>query len=204
MYKLLLHLLACLSIASAQAPDTLTALVAQLRAGGHVIFIRHPQTNPDQADTDPLHLDNVFAQRHLTHEGRQQARDLGAAFQRLGIPVGRVLCSRFYRAQEAAILLGLGKPESLLDVTEGGLVVSPNENKRRAGALRQLLGNAPTDGKNLIILSHRPNLIEAAGAEFTDLREGEAVVFRPAAEGGFQCIGRVFPPEKWADASAPR
>ena len=40
-------------------------LVQALRAGGHVIVVRHGATFPDQADTDPLNFDNVAAQRNL-------------------------------------------------------------------------------------------------------------------------------------------
>jgi broad specificity phosphatase PhoE len=54
-----------------------------LRKGGYVLFIRHPKTNPDQADTAPLHLDNIKAQRQLSEEGRKQAKALGEAFRAL-------------------------------------------------------------------------------------------------------------------------
>jgi len=36
-----------------------------LRAGGYVIVVRHGATHVDQADTDPLNLDNVATQRQL-------------------------------------------------------------------------------------------------------------------------------------------
>src|SRR5207244_1776778 len=55
-------------------------LVAALRKGGYVLFVRHPTTNPDQADTDPLHLENTGAQRQLSEEGRRQAKVLGEEF----------------------------------------------------------------------------------------------------------------------------
>src|ERR1700724_2782134 len=41
------------------------ALATALRAGGHVILVRHGATFADQADTDPLNPDNVAAQRNL-------------------------------------------------------------------------------------------------------------------------------------------
>ena len=45
-------------------PDgpTKADVVPALQKGGYILFIRHPKTNPDQADTDPLHIDNVKAQ----------------------------------------------------------------------------------------------------------------------------------------------
>ena len=44
-------------------------LIQRLQAGGYVLFIRHFQTNPDEADTDPLNLENVKGQRKLSDEG---------------------------------------------------------------------------------------------------------------------------------------
>src|SRR5439155_5264443 len=99
-----LILFAAAAVARAEAPSP-TELLPELRKGGYVLFIRHPKTNSDQADTDPLHLDNVKAQRQLSDEGRRQAKALGAAFRALKIPVGRVFVSKFNRAQEAAKLL---------------------------------------------------------------------------------------------------
>src|SRR5262245_2743525 len=140
-------------IATAQADAPAKAdVVPALQKGGYVLFIRHPKTNQDQADTDPLHIDNVKAQRQLSDEGRKQAKDLGGAFRALKIPVATVMSSKFRRAQEAAQLLEMGKVDTTLDLAEGGLVVSPNENQRRAQVLRKLLGTAPPDGKNVIIV----------------------------------------------------
>src|SRR5207245_10606176 len=89
-------------------PPSPTELLPELRKGGYVLFIRHPKTNPDQADTDPLNLDNVKAQRQLSDEGRKQAKALGEAFRALKVPVDKVISSKFYRAQEAAKLLDVG------------------------------------------------------------------------------------------------
>jgi phosphohistidine phosphatase SixA len=166
-------------------------VVPALENGGYVLFIRHPKTNQDQADTDPLHIDNVKAQRQLSDEGRKQAKELGEAFRALKVPVDTVLSSKFWRAQEAAKLLEMGKVEASLDLAEGGLVVSPNENQRRAQALRKLLGTAPPEGKNRIIVGHKPNLQDAAGKDLGDVAEAEVVVFQPLGDSKFKVVARV-------------
>lgn len=97
------------------------------------------------------------------------------------------------------MLLGVGEVISSIDVTEGGLVVSPDENKRRAKALSHLLSTAPSIGSNAIIVSHRPNLQDAAGQEFGDLIEAEVAVFRPLGDGKFDLVARVAPVTKWTD-----
>src|SRR5207253_2815060 len=111
-------------------PPAPAELLPELRKGGYILFIRHPKTNADQADTDPLHLDIIQAQRQLSDEGRKQAQSLGEAFRALKLPINKVISSKFYRAQEAAKLLDIGEVTASMDVTEGGLVVSPRENER--------------------------------------------------------------------------
>ncbi|HZJ65781.1 MAG TPA: histidine phosphatase family protein [Kofleriaceae bacterium] len=181
---------AAVTTASADGP-TKTDVVPALQKGGYVLFIRHPKTHQDQADTDPLHMDNVKKQRQLSDEGRKQAKDLGEAFRTLKIPVAAILSSKFWRAQEAARLLELGKVDISLDLAEGGLVVSPNENQRRAQVLRKLLGTAPPEGKNVIIVSHKPNLQDAAGKDLGDVAEAEVVIFQPLGENKSKVMARV-------------
>jgi phosphohistidine phosphatase SixA len=198
MKKTVFQAVALIVAGSACAGQSTPAeLLPQLRKGGYVLFMRHPKTNTDQADTDSLNLDNVKAQRQLSDEGRMQAKAIGEAFRALKIPVDNVVSSKFYRAQEAAKLLGVGEVTTAVDVTEGGLVVSPRENERRAKALRELLSTPPTEGKNVIIVSHKPNLQDAAGKDFGDVREGEVVVFQPLGEGKFKAVARVAA-ETWS------
>src|SRR6516164_10955277 len=110
-------------------------LVQALRAGGLVIVVRHGATFPDQADTDPLNFDNIVAQRNLNDKGKTLAKQFGDALRQVGVPVGKVYTSKYNRGYETAVLAGFKNIEKTADLTEGGLVVSPNENNRRAEAL---------------------------------------------------------------------
>ena len=69
----------------------------------------------------------------------------------LKIPVGEVRTSQFYRAVETGKLLGFGDGTASVDITEGGLVVSPNENSRRTNAMRALAAAAPAAGTNVVV-----------------------------------------------------
>jgi len=150
-----------------------------LRAGGFVIVVRHGATFPDQADTDPLNFDNIAAQRNLNDKGKALAKAFGDALRQLGIPVGKVYTSKYNRAYETAVIAGFKDIEKTTDVTEGGLVVSPNENNRRIEAFRKMLGAAPKSGTNTILITHKPNIVDALGKDWFDVREGEASIFRP-------------------------
>ena len=116
---------------------------------------------------------------------------MGEALRTLKIPVGKVQTSQFQRAVETGTLLGFGEVSSTADLTEGGLVVSPNENNRRMAALRALAAASPPAGTNIILVSHKPNIIDAFGKDWFDIREGEASIFRPDGKGGFTLVARV-------------
>jgi len=175
----------------AQSATSLDDLLTTLRAGGQVIVVRHGATHADQADTDPLNLENVAKQRQLNDKGRADARAMGEALKRAGIPIGRVYSSRFQRAVETARLIAGKEPEATNDVTEGGQVVSPNENARRMQALRAMAARVPEPGTNTLIVTHKPNILDAYGKDWFDIREGEASVFKPDGSGAYTLVGRV-------------
>ena len=161
-----------------------------LRAGGLVIVVRHGATFPDQADTDPLHPDNIAAQRNLNDKGKALAKAFGDALRAAAIPLGKVYTSKFNRAYETAVIAGFKDIEKTADLTEGGLVVSPNENNRRAEAFRKLLGAAPAPGTNTVLITHKPNIVDALGKDWFDVKEGEASIFRPE-NGSYKLVARV-------------
>ena len=174
----------------AQAPADDKMLVPMLRAGGFVILVRHGATFADQADTDPFHPDNTAAQRHLNDSGKALARAFGEALRKAGVPVGKVYTSNFDRAYETATLAGFADIEKTADLTEGGLIVTPNENNRRADALRQLLATPPKPGTNTVLITHRPNILDALGKDWFDVKEGETSIFSPD-EGNFIQVARL-------------
>jgi phosphohistidine phosphatase SixA len=177
---------------SAQAQTTdAKAIAAELKKGGYVIVMRHGATNRDQADTDPLNPDNITRQRLLSEKGREQANEVGEAFKTLGIPLGTVYTSKFNRAVETGQLIGGGVVTSTFDLTEGGLVVTPIENDRRAEALKRMIATAPPAGRNTLIVTHKPNILDALGKDWFEVKEGEASVFRVDASGKSQLIARV-------------
>jgi phosphohistidine phosphatase SixA len=177
--------------------------IDDVRRGGYVIVIRHGATFSNQADTDPLNIKNVSAQRQLNDQGRAQAKAMGETMRALKIPVGSVVTSMFQRAVETGTLLGFGDVKSTFDVSEGGLVVTPDENARRAQALRKLAGTAPAGG-NLVIVTHKPNIMDAFGKDWFDVREGEASIFQPDGQGGYKPVVRVKADEWSGLAKAAR
>ena len=183
--------LTLISPASAQVDPGMMEAVKALRGGGHVIVFRHGATHADQADTDPLNITNVAKQRQLNDQGRALAREIGDALRKLQIPIGQVVTSQFNRAVETGTLLGFGAVTSTADITEGGLVVTPTENNRRAAAMKKLAATAPPAGTNVVLVSHKPNILDAFGKDWFDIREGEASIFKPDGSGGTKFVARV-------------
>src|ERR1700720_2160513 len=183
-------LLASLVLATPAARADDKDIAQALRAGGLVIVVRHGATFPDQADTDPLNFDNIGAQRNLNEKGKALAKAFGDALRQAEVPIGKVYTSKYNRAYETAVIAGFKDIERTADLTEGGLVVSPNENSRRVEAFRKMLGTAPKPGTNTILITHKPNIVDGLGKDWFDVKEGEASVFRPE-NGSYGLLARV-------------
>ena len=175
---------------SAQASLQDADIAKALRTGDLVMVVRHGATFPDQADTNPLNFDNIAAQRNLNDKGKALAKAFGDAMRQAGVPVGKVYTSKFNRAYETAVIAGFKDIEKTTDLTEGGLIVSPNENNRRTEAFRTLIGTAPKPYTVTILITHQPNIVAALGKDWFDVKEGEASIFRPA-DGGYKLVARV-------------
>ncbi|CCD86330.1 conserved exported protein of unknown function [Bradyrhizobium sp. ORS 285] len=176
-------------------------LVEQLRAGGQVIVFRHGATVAAAAKVDSMSRPNVPAQRQLNDEGRAQAKAIGEALRKLKIPVAQVLTSTVQRAVDTGRLFGLGEVATTGDLAESGQESSAEDNERRAQALRKLVATAPPAGGNVVLVSHKPNLVDAFGAGWSDVREGEASVFQPDGKGGTRLVARV-PAAAWTELAA--
>ncbi|MBR0646398.1 histidine phosphatase family protein [Plastoroseomonas hellenica] len=168
------------------APAELAPL---LRAGGLVLYMRHPATEPGQTDAEPLDFADCTTQRNLSDGGRRSAVEIGAAMRRIGMRIGGVVTSEYCRAREAARLMEFpAETDALLN--DGGRMLAKGPDSIPARALRTWLSRPPLPGTNLLIVAHRPNLVDAAGPSFADLGEGEVAVFRPS-DGGFVLVARV-------------
>jgi phosphohistidine phosphatase SixA len=130
-------------------------------------------------------------ERQLSEEGRAQAKAIGDALHKLDIPVGVVMTSPLQRAVDTGTLLGYGSTTTNPDLGESGPALSPEENARRAEAMRKLVSQRPSGDKNLVLVSHKPNILDAFGKDWSNVTEGEASVFEPDGKGAYKLIVRV-------------
>src|SRR6266581_510323 len=144
----------------------------------------------DQLDAEPVDFDNISAQRNLNDKGKAAATAFGAALRQIGAPVGKVYTSQFNRAYETATLAGFKDIGRTSDLTYTGPSKSPEVNSSRTEAFRKLLGTAPSPGTNTVLVTHAPNIIAALGTDWSEVKEGEASIFRPA-NGNYTLLARV-------------
>jgi len=53
-----------------------------------------------------------------------------------------------------------------------------------------MLAQMPEKGKNTFLITHKPNIIDALGKDWFDVKEGEASIFEPK-DGKYRLVARV-------------
>lgn len=183
-----LLLMMCPAPALSQSSD-FGSLVRDLKSGGYVIVFRHGATDDSQRDAYPFKFDDMSAQRQLSEKGRETARQIGEAFSALGIPVGIVYSSRLNRAVETARLIGrkeITLADALTDSGAGNAssMANPTGKNAQAGKALRAITDAPFEpSSNILLVTHKTNITDAFGKDFSDIGEGEAIVlhFKPGS-----------------------
>ena len=171
------------------------SIVAQLRKGGYVLYMRHASTDFSQNDAAMTSYEDCASQRNLTEKGRAEARQIASHIKRLEIPIGEVLASPYCRTMETA-RLAFGKATATNDV-RGGPVRS-DDPKRYEGLIR-LLSAPVAAGENRVLCSHGNPFQAVAGPPY--LAEGEIAIVRPEGGTRFRVLARIRP-EDWSSLRA--
>ncbi len=171
------------------APRADEAALTALKAGGHVMIVRHGLTTPGFGDPLGFKLDDCATQRNLIEEGREQARRLGKLLRERGIAIERVLSSQWCRARETAALIDAGPVETL--ATSNNLYGRPVLRETQMRELRAAI--TAWNGKGtLLIVSHGSVIFSLAGE---NPREAEGFVLKPmpGTPEGFAIVGKIGP-----------
>ena len=155
-------------------------LLATLRAGGHILYLRHADTDHGQNDQRMTSVEDCTMQRNLSARGRDRARAVGEAIRALRIPIGAVIASPLCRTVETAAA------QKSAAVREGGPL--PPGSPGRFPALRALLSTPVAPGTNTVVVGHGYPYYTLVGGQY--LSEGEADVVRPRG-ADFEVLARV-------------
>ena len=166
----------------AAADDSKEAWAALVK-GGHVALIRHGNAPPGYGDPPGFKIDDCATQRNLDEKGRAQARDLGEAFRRHGVPADRILSSPWCRCLETARLMAVGPVENTM------AVATSDKSPDRLAVLKQILADWRGPG-TLVVVTHAFTVQGLVGIM---PGQAETVVVRPKSgkEPGLEIVGRI-------------
>ncbi|MBP0444830.1 histidine phosphatase family protein [Roseomonas sp. SSH11] len=164
------------------------ALVARLRQGGLVMFLRHADTRGEPCDRS-FRVGDRAGQRNISPAGRDQSAAIGRRLAELGIPVEfPVPAGPVFRARDTAeAAFGAARvrvtDELLADDFAHGRLEEVLAGHRR------LLSAPVAPGVNRVLVGHRTPLIMVAGPAVGGraFPEGAFAVVEPG--GSFRVLG---------------
>lgn len=158
------------------------ALIAALRNGGYVLYMRHTETG---TITPECRVSN------LTPRGERDAARVGKALQTLAVPLYRIASSPVCRVQDTARSLGLGP----FEVTEDLSNVPVRTGHELDAARGRLLATKPPRGKNFLLVGHLQSGNTPIDMIYLDF--GEIIAFKTEDNGERKAVARVRVDE-WA------
>jgi broad specificity phosphatase PhoE len=155
-----------------------------LRAGGHVLIVRHAQTVPGIGDPPGFRLDDCATQRNLSEAGRAQSKAMGERLAAAGVRVDEVLSSAWCRCLDTARLaFGRASAYEPLNSFFGGRGAEPRQTAALLERVRAWKGPG-----TLALVTHQVNVTALTG-EVPGM--GEALVLAPGGASGFRLVGRI-------------
>ena len=192
----ILVLITLIGEATAQTaqPASAAMLIEKLRRGGYNLYVRHAATDWSQSDKISAYGDWVSCDpskiRQLSHEGRRDARAIGAAFRSLGIRLGRVFASPYCRTMETAQLISGQDVEPTIDLMNLRSEAFVGGRDAIVALARKRLSQLPAAGFNDLFAAHG-NLGRAATGQ--SLSEGDVLIVAPRGNGQFDIVGTLTP-----------
>lgn len=172
--------------ADVRASDAYKALIADLRQGGYVIYLRHGMTGKASEVTVGDFADCSW-QRNLSDAGRRQAALVGSRLSEENVPVAALEASPYCRTRQTAELAFGRVPKVNQDLFYHATQTA--EQVAAANAkLKERLSERPPPGSNLVLIGHSPAMKEAAAV---DLSEGEGVIVKPNGDGTFRIVAHL-------------
>lgn len=160
------------SHASAETP-TLDEAVKAINA--NVVFMRHALA-PGFADPENFTIRECATQRNLNGQGREQARNIGAALKQQGFTFDKIFSSEWCRCKETAFLLSLGDVQ-----TFSGLNSFFQSHAPRGETLDHLQGKLTGLSEDTLTLMVTHQVVIQAVAQLS-VSSGECVAYNFQSE----------------------
>ncbi|MDP3078189.1 histidine phosphatase family protein [Bradyrhizobium sp.] len=179
---ILLGLGALADVAGASEAEAWSAL----RAGGHVVLMRHADAPGGFGDPAGFKVEDCATQRNLSARGREDARKIGARLRSEAIAFERILASPWCRCIDTATLLAMGPVKT--EGTFGNVVVLRDQRDSLTSGARAVIDQWTGSG-NLLVVTHGANIQALTGIQPAS---GEIVVVRGGSGGGSVPVGRLI------------
>jgi len=171
-------------------PDSI--LIEILRRGNCVLLFRHAATDWGERDADAVNFADRTAQRNLSAIGRAQADSVGKAIKALGLKIGPVLSSPFWRCRDTAEI-AFGRADTTIDLFV---------KSRASRDVRVKWLSTPLPGDSLLVLvSHQDPYIPLFRFQRDQLREGEALLILPLGSDQWKFLAQLAPAD-WTRLAA--
>ncbi len=187
--RLWTFLLVCLSglgtLAMAGVDSEQAEMIARMKAGGHILMIRHALA-PGTGDPANFRIGDCSTQRNLDDRGRKQARAIGDWLRLNGVNLARIYSSQWCRCLETAELLEMGSVAELPALNSFYELTQNREPNLEA--LRKFIAQQPSDGVLIILVTHFVT-ISAIANEAVSSGEGMLLKLNEAAP--YEIVGRL-------------
>ena len=171
-------------------PDSI--LIEILRRGGGVLLFRHAATDWGERDADAVNFADRTAQRNLSAIGRAQADSVGKAIKALGLKIGPVLSSPFWRCRDTAEI-AFGRADTTIHLFI---------KSRASRDVRVKWLSTPLSGDSLLVLvSHQDPYIPLFRFQRDQLREGQALLILPLGSDRWKFLAQLAPAD-WTRLAA--
>jgi phosphohistidine phosphatase SixA len=183
------YFLVCLSgltaIAVAGGDSDNAEMIERMKAGGHILMIRHALA-PGTGDPANFRIGDCSTQRNLDDRGREQARAIGNWLRSKGLTSARVYSSQWCRCLETAQLLGIGPVAELPALNSFYELTQDREPNLKT--LRKFIAQQPDDGVLIILVTH---LVTISAIANESVSSGEGVLLKLHKDAPDEVVGRL-------------
>lgn len=160
-------------------------IVDRLKAGGHILMIRHALA-PGNGDPPDFKIGDCTTQRNLDDSGRNQARRIGDWLRAHGVSSARIYSSQWCRCLETAKLLDLGPVKELAALNS--FYERPQDRESNLKALNEFISHQPADGGLIILVTH---FVTISAVSSEGVSSGGGVLLELQKNAPYTVAGRI-------------
>ena len=174
-----------MTLAMAGVNSDSTEMIERMKAGGHILMIRHALA-PGTGDPANFQIGDCSTQRNLDDRGREQAKAIGDWLRTNGITSARVYSSQWCRCLETAGLLEMGTVAQLPALNSFYELTQDREPNLKA--LRKFIAEQPSEGVLIILVTH---LVTISAIANEGVSSGEGVLLKLNEDSPYEIVGRL-------------